>query len=98
MKKTALVGLVLGLSSTFALAHGQEDAPLKYKAATEARINLHQAIDMAEKQSGGKVTRVSFLQRGAAWVYDMDVQTAGGALAMEIDAASGVLRPAPPAR
>jgi uncharacterized membrane protein YkoI len=94
MKKAVVIGLVLNLSSAFAQARHAEDGPTKYKAAEQTTIGLHQAIDMAEKQSGGKVTRVVFTHRGGAWIYAMEVQTAGGALSVDIDADSGILKPA----
>lgn len=96
MKKIIWGILILSLHMSYASAHSVEDGMVTYKAAEEARISLHQAIDMAEKQSGGKVTRIYFNLRSNVWVYDAEVQTAGGTLQIEIDAASGVLRPAPP--
>jgi uncharacterized membrane protein YkoI len=93
MTKKVLILLVMCGTFATALARA-DDTSVKYKAAESAHINIHQAIDMAEKQSEGKVTRVNFVLRGNSWFYDIDVLTAAGPLTMEIDASSGSLRPA----
>jgi len=97
MTKKGLILLAMCGTFATALAHA-DDTSVKYRAAESAHINIHQAIDMAEKQSDGKVTRVNFVLRSNGWVYDIEVVTAAGPLTMEIDASSGSLRPAPAQR
>jgi uncharacterized membrane protein YkoI len=86
---TALV-LPIALAGSIGLANAASgDQSVDVKLLNSAKISITEAIQAAEKASGGKVFGASFGGVKGKGVYELNVMTKGAVRTVEVDANTG---------
>jgi len=82
----ALAALVAtSIGATYAAKSAENDA----LAITGAKIDLTQAVTVAEQHIGGKASRAEYERHKGAWVFDVEVVNGKKIVDVKVDPASG---------
>lgn len=76
-----------GGAAAFAAQNGENDAV----AIRNARINLVDAVGIAQRHAGGQASRAEFENSKQGWVYEVEVVSGGKVYDVRVDAAKGTV-------